>query len=219
MMSTSHDSNAPEVIPHPFRGDTFLLRTVQQLMRAGQISTFVETGAFYGITTAAMAQRYPQVRCYSCEINPAHYHHAAARVAGLANVTLTEEDASALLARLAPEARTVPTLFWLDAHGYGFPWPLRKEIRIIAEQWEHAWVLIDDFLVPDRPWFGYDEYDGQVCSYAYIRDQLGTRPHRLWYPTYQPPVEWPLRGWCVLALGDLEWTPDPWLEQAEEAGE
>ncbi len=217
-MTTSQDSDTPAIIPHPFRGDTFLLRTVQQLMRAGQISTFVETGAFYGITTAAIARLYPEVRCYSCEISPEHYRHAAAKAAGLPNLTLTEEGSPALLARLAQGVRAEPTLFWLDAHGYGFPWPLREEVRIIAEQWERAWVVIDDFLVPGRPWFGYDAYDGQECSYTAIRDELGARPHRLWYPTYRPPVEWPLRGWAVLALGDLNWTPDPWLEQAEEVG-
>ena len=65
-------------------------------------------------------------------------------------------------------------LFWLDAHGYGFKWPLKDEVRFIAEKFKHAYILIDDFKVPGLGCFGFDEYgtDALAMMYGYVNNQI-----------------------------------------------
>jgi hypothetical protein len=98
-------------------------------------------------------------------------------------------------------------LFWLDAHGYGFEWPLRKEISFITTNFERAYILIDDFKVPGLDCFGFDEYDGQVCSFEYIKSALNPGlEYRLCYPNYKErtSAHHPLRGWGLLEFGHNE---------------
>lgn len=197
------------VIPHPFRGDTYLLDTVRQIMEGAEV--FVETGAFYGITTAFMAKEYPGVQCYSCEIHDGHFREAIERTAGLNNCKIVKEDSVDFLLGLI-NLKKLKTVFWIDAHEFGFGWPLLKEIEIISQNWESAFVIIDDFFVPGKPWFEAYKYDGKTCSYEYIQDSLGGRSHQVWYPTYQPPVNWRTIGWGLLTL-NTTYDPQLWMEQ------
>jgi hypothetical protein len=95
-------------------------------------------------------------------------------------------------------------LFWLDAHGYGFKWPLREEVSFITGHFQTAYVLIDDFKVPGLDCFGYDLYDGQECSFDYIRDALDESiEYSLYYPSYTERTSrhHPLRGWGLIEFG------------------
>jgi hypothetical protein len=195
---------AHDVIPHGFRGDLVLLQAVDALVLHAKIHTFIETGSFYGMTTRHMASSYPHLACYSCEPDKFRYKQAQLATLDLPNCTLTNEESPHLLERLIERADAVqqPTLFWLDAHGYGFNWPLRREIELIVKYWNTPYILIDDFKVPDCEQFGYDVYDAQECSYDYIADLLNMRTDlRIWYPNYDPQtVDWPARGWCLITF-------------------
>jgi hypothetical protein len=95
-------------------------------------------------------------------------------------------------------------LFWLDAHGHGFDWPLRQEVEFVSSNIKHGYVLIDDFKVPGVEAFGYSAYDGQVCSRDYIKEAMDRSwPHRLYYPDYteHTSAHHPLRGWGLFAVG------------------
>lgn len=199
------------IIPYPFRGDTYLLQTVNRVMRQ-DTRLFVETGSFYGITTAYMAKAYPDIQVASCEIHPDHYKYACEETSTLPNCLVVNQDSEQFLMSIVDDWHDKPAVFWLDAHGYGFPWPLLREIEIISQRWKSAYMFVDDFLVPGRPWFEYDEYNGQQCSYAYIKDALGDRPHQLWYPCYKPPVGWRIRGWCLLTF-NASYDPDSWIDR------
>lgn len=203
---------AQEVIPYGFRGDQILITAVDEIIHQAGIREFVETGSFYGVTTRHMAESYPQIACYSCEPDTFRYKQAWLATDGLPNCVVTHEESPALLERLVEEDRVhQPTLFWLDAHGYGFNWPLRRELELILQHWKTPYILIDDFEVPGCEAFGYDVYESQSCTYSYIADILTLRPDaRITYPTYDPNiVDWPVRGWClitfdsVLNLGNL----------------
>jgi hypothetical protein len=54
----------------------------------------------------------------------------------------------------------------LDAHTGTDPkkWPLPTEIAVIVRAWSEGYILIDDFVVPDRPEYGSDaaHYNMQV---------------------------------------------------------
>ena len=65
-------------------------------------------------------------------------------------------------------------------------------------------MLIDDFLVPGIDCFSYDEYDGQICSFNYIKGSLSYKhEYRLYYPTYinRTSKHHPLRGWGLVEFG------------------
>ena len=174
------------------------------------MDVFVETGTNVGSTLAYFAQRYPNIPCLSCEPDLEAFRHAHENVSGLTNITLYNQTSQQFLETLSekhPEIFTKKVLFWLDAHGYGFQWPLKEELAFITKKFKQALILIDDFKVPNKEMFGYDEYDGQICSYDYIKDSLSRldRTYQLYYPNYTEKTSQhhPLRGWGLIVFGQV----------------
>lgn len=188
-----------------FHGDKYLLNLVDAIMKRSQV--FVETGSNVGSTLAYVAKRFPNVQCFSCEPDPTAFGQAQQNTAGCTNVSLYNEMSQAFMRRMVSmkePALNGDVLFWLDAHDYGFEWPLREEIETITGNWDKAFVLIDDFLVPGLDCFGYDQYDGQVCSFDFIKGSLNkNRDYRLYYPAYteRTSTTHPLRGWGLIEFG------------------
>jgi hypothetical protein len=190
-----------------FHGDLHLIRLVEHIV--GNVDAFVETGASSGSSLAHVARLRRDMRCISCEPDAITFNLAKHNTKAYSNVELHPEDSAALIKRikLDPALSQANILFWLDAHGYGFEWPLRDEISNITSHWSKAWILIDDFKVPGMSCFGYDEYKGQICSYDYIRDSLfSSRNYRLFYPSYTDCTSnhEPLRGWGLIEYGHEE---------------
>jgi len=185
-----------------FHGDKYLLELVASL--AKQTEIFVETGTNVGSTLAYFGRTFPSVQCYSCEPDKAAYREVLQNIHGLNNVgvfNLTSQEFLTVLEREHPDIFLKKTLFWLDAHGYGFEWPLRDEIAFVTSKFENAYILIDDFKVPMLDIFGYDQYNGQVCSLEYIQSALAhEREYRLYYPSYSEKTSGfhPLRGWGLI---------------------
>ena len=188
-----------------FHGDEHLLALVDEIVTRQHIECFIETGTNVGSTLAYFAKRYPQVPSLSCEPDAEAYRRAKEHIRRLENVELFNTYSQEFLAILEKRSALFAKkcLFWLDAHGYGFEWPLREEVHFIVDRFETAYVMIDDFRVPGLECFRYDEYKGQVCAYEHIRDALGSRPHQLFYPRYQDRTSrhHPLTGWGLIVLG------------------
>jgi len=188
-----------------FHGDKYLLELVDVL--AQNVDVFVETGANVASTLVYFACKYPHISCFSCEPYMEAFRHARQNVAGCSNVTLYHETSQDFLFRLQerhPGIFQQRVLFWLDAHGYGFKWPLKEELSFITEKFPQALILIDDFKVPGKDMFGYDAYEGQVCSYEYIKDSLNpAHSYRIYYPNYTEHTSkhHPLRGWGLIVYG------------------
>lgn len=203
-----------------FHGDRYLIEVAEHLLAAA--AAFVETGSNVGSTLRWVAQTFPAIPCLSCEPDPRAFSEATTNTGSLANVSVSNLPAQAFLqggdVSELPRRRVV---FWLDAHGFGFEWPLRDEIAIITSRFDSADVLIDDFLVPGMPMFGWDSYDGQECSYDYIRDALKPeRSYRLYYPSYteRTSPHHPLRGWGLIRMDTDRPAPlPPHLRAAEAA--
>ena len=120
------------------------------------------------------------------------------------SVTLHLETSQQFLRRLQAaypgksEQILDPALFFLDAHGYGFAWPLLEEVRFYTRKFRGGFLLIDDFKVPplgeeeqEEEAFGYDTYMRQECSFAFIEGELPHQavvPWRLYYPRSAAPV-------------------------------
>ncbi|MBD3345376.1 MAG: hypothetical protein GF401_09975 [Chitinivibrionales bacterium] len=190
-----------------FHGDSYLLACADSVLKKAEV--FIETGANIGSTLAYVARTYPHVHCYSCEADPVACNEAARSIAReeLGNVMLFCESSQNFMQRLRrdhTELFSQETIFWLDAHGNGFEWPLKKEIEFITNHFKTGHAFIDDFKVPGMEWFGYDQYNGQVCSFEYIHDALdSSRSYSLYYPNYRDKTSphHPLRGWGLLSFG------------------
>ncbi len=188
-----------------FHGDEYLLRLVDQL--AGKCKIFIETGSNVGSTLAYVAKNNPQIRCLSCEPDRPAFEQASANVSKYDNIALFNGMSQQFTEHLSKHEQGIfseQCFFWLDAHGYGFEWPLKKELEFITARFDSAYILIDDFKVPGRDHFEYDKYQEQICSYDYVKDALNpNKVYQLYYPTYQDKTSQyhPLRGWGLLVFG------------------
>jgi len=188
-----------------FHGDRHLLEIVDDLVNREKVECFIETGTNVGSTLVYLAKRYAQVQALSCEADAEASRRAHGHAQGLLNVeihNLSSHDFLKLLLQ-RQELFQKRCLFWLDAHGYGFEWPLREEVCFIAEHFAVAFMMVDDFQVPGIDAFRYDEYRGQVCSYEHIRGALGSRSHQVFLPTYtdRTSSHHPLTGWGLVVMG------------------
>ena len=191
--------------PTGFHGDRYLLTIVDFLLT--KTSTFVETGTNVGSTLSYVARKYPNIKCLSCEPDHVAFANALQNTKESSNVNIFNETSQKFLKRLSkfyPDIFIQNTMFWLDAHGYGFEWPLREEIYFITRSFSNGYILIDDFKIPEKENFGFDKYGDQECSFDYIRDaiKLGLDYH-LYYPSYSETTSsfHSLRGWGLIDFG------------------
>ncbi|HMF28708.1 MAG TPA: glycosyltransferase [Candidatus Cybelea sp.] len=84
--------------------------------KAFRTRVFVETGTFFGDTTAAVAELFE--RCYTIELSPELYARAQKRFLGTSHVVCINGESGAELARVLEDIQE-PALFWLDAHASG----------------------------------------------------------------------------------------------------
>jgi hypothetical protein len=196
-----------------FHGDEYLLSLVDYIFRNENVERFVETGTNVGSTLAYVARKYKEIDCFSCEPDIRAFTLAQGHSMALPNAKIYNLDSLTFLERLKAEvsppiARN--TVFWLDAHGYGFEWPLKEEVQVISSAMERCYMFIDDFKVPGNRSFGYDSYGGQECSFDYIKTNISTQKYRMYYPAYSDRTSrhHPLRGWCLFVFGGELFLPD-----------
>ncbi len=188
-----------------FHGDRYLLELVGAVLP--QVDNFVETGANVGTTARYVATACPRINVYSCEPDAEAFAAARQNLAGCANAVVSLEASPDFLYQIHndhPELRTGTNLYWLDAHGYGFRWPLRDEVTYITERQSRGIFVIDDFEVPGRPEFAFEVAAGQRCGFGLIRESLAAgRTYRLIYPAYTEHTSphHPLVGYVAVEFG------------------
>ena len=188
-----------------FHGDEYLQKLANHLATSSKV--FIETGANVGSTLAYVAKNHPKLRCLSCEPDPEVFVAANANAGKYQNISLFKGTSQEFIKNLKKNESWVfseKCFFWLDAHGYGFEWPLEVELEFITHQFPSAYILIDDFKVPGREQFGYDVYQEQICSYDHVKNSLNPKKsYRLYYPKYEDKTSshHPLRGWGLLVFG------------------
>ena len=189
-----------------FHGDRYLIELV--FAAARRSTQFIETGTNVGSSLHYFAKNFPQIRCYSCEPDEGSARFAREKTKPLANARVYHEFSPAFLHTLAKEDPAIlgrkETIFWLDSHGFGFQWPLKDEVEFITSRFPGGFLFIDDFKVPGRPQFLFDEYNGQICGFEMIASSLARgRRYRLFYPCYQEKTSphHPLKGWILIEFG------------------
>jgi hypothetical protein len=192
-------------LPVGFHGDLYLMKLVDSLIK--NTNFFIETGTNVGSTLSYFARTYPNVQCFSCEPDLQAFEAALKNTKMLSNVNIYNETSQKFLRRIKRHHSYLfkeNVLFWLDAHGYGFKWPLKDEVRFITEQFHSAYILIDDFRVPGLDCFKWDAYKEQVCSFEYIKDSINNNiGYSLYYPAYTDHTSkhHPLTGWGLIEFG------------------
>ncbi len=197
-----------------FHGDRHLLELVAWL--AAHAHAFIETGANVGTTARYVARTFDHLKVYSCESDARACAAARRHLAPFANAQIVQRESPAFLYELHernPELARQRNLYWLDAHGYGYRWPLVDEVAFLTSRLDRALVMIDDFRVPGRPEFRYDAYGGQVCCFETIAPALCRgRSYTLVYPDYSEhtSAHHPLVGVGLILCGSADLVlPDP----------
>ncbi|MDD5570024.1 MAG: hypothetical protein PHD97_02600 [Bacteroidales bacterium] len=190
-----------------FHGDLYLLKLVDYLL--GKSDTFVETGANIGSSLLYVAKKYPDISCLSCEPDIMAFNHLKRNIKDVNNIEVHKNVSEPFLKKIFVKHHLSEknVLFWLDAHGYGFKWPLHAEIQMITNQLSKAYILIDDFKVPGLDMFLYDQYENQICSYEFIKNYLNPKnKYRIYYPNYteRTSKHHPLKGWVLIEFGHQE---------------
>lgn len=141
----------------PMNGQETRLEIVSALIHQCRIGRIVETGTFLGTTTEFFAGFGLPV--ITAEADAGFASRARRRLHGLKNVDLRARDSLQVLRAIVNEAidRSVPTLFYLDAH-WADHLPLREEVEIIVANFPKALIVIDDFAVPHDQGYAFDDY-------------------------------------------------------------
>lgn len=199
--------------PEGFHGDRHLQALVRALLpHAG---AFVETGTNVGTTACWVARNAPGLPIRSCEPGDEAYEHARQNLAPFRQADVRHEPSPAFLEGLAerePALARGTNLWWLDAHGWGFRWPLPDEVAWITSNCDAGFILVDDFEIPGRDWFKHDVYDGQVCGLEMVEPALHPgRSYTLTLPSYadHTSTHHPLIG-----VGLIRWGVDWALPEA-----
>lgn len=204
-----------------FHGDQYLLNLNHFLL--SECETYVETGARRGVTLKYVIDSYDDLRCFACEPDEDFYSVLEDKVGHLEDCNIYKQKSQSITPNVLErdELNQGLTFFFLDAHGNGFQWPLKQEINQISKHMDEAIILVDDFRVPDRPWFGFDEYNGQECSMGFIRNELSSSgSYQTVYPKYSTKTtnHDHFRGYCFILknvrIEDLN-VPEQLLENFE----
>lgn len=204
-LHVDRDPSTYEVQPVGFHGDRHLISIIDEVVQQG-VTHFIETGTNVGSTLRYFAEKYPEVQCFSCEPDETAYKCAISINKKNKNTQLFNIDSETFLKDLLrknPQLTESFSLFWLDAHGYGFDWPLKFEIEFITKNFKKSCIIIDDFKVPMKNNFKFDSYEDQECSFEYIRDSIKTESFDLYYPVYDEKTSehHPLTGWGLFLFG------------------
>ena len=182
-----------------FHGDINLINLIFNL--SVDVSEFIETGSFFGHTSYFYAKKFPNINCYTCEIDKDHFQIASKSLSKISNIDMYNQDSIEFLRKLIiTDIVNNKSLFWLDAHGYGFDWPLKKEVDLITSNFKNYLLFIDDFKVPGlENKFHYDKYGSQECSFEYIKDDIKGE-FNIYYPSYNQGTSYfePPTGWCLI---------------------
>lgn len=165
----------------PLHGDSILKGLIDEIVQNCDISAFVETGTFVGDTTKYIALRYSTVKVLTCEINQRWFKLAKRFCKGISNIELFCGESPKFLDNLHDFLSKECPIFWLDAH-WGDYWPLVDETKAISSLPNYV-IIIDDFEVPDKPYFHYDTYRGVKNNLNLHTSVLGGR---CYVPEYSP---------------------------------
>lgn len=205
--------NEPMLMPFqnmPFNGDVFVKEEILFLKDKFNIKRIVETGTFFGYTSKWMSENFEMV--FTIEINPEYSKFAKNRFSNKNNIILKEGSSIDMLPKIISECND-NTLIFLDAHWNEFC-PLKEELRIIGESKLKPVIAIHDFLVPNNPRLGYDNYNGQPFVFEWLQkdfDNIYGKNNYEYYYNSEQKSSGAKRG--VIYVIPIRRTDDYWISK------
>jgi cephalosporin hydroxylase len=144
-----------------FNQDYYLSEKFLEIKNEYNLNTVIETGTYHGTTTSWFSKHFKDV--YTIESQSAHFEEASKIIGHINNIKMSLGDSSELLKEILPSIDDNKTIIFLDAHWYTNP--VLAELDAIKESGKLPILAIHDFMVPDHPEFGYDEYPDQNIVY------------------------------------------------------
>jgi hypothetical protein len=207
----------------PFNGQTARQALFRDIVANTWPKAIVETGTYFGTTTAFMAESGLPV--FTIEVHPRRYGFVRARFWRKPNVKLFRGDSRTILRKLFDgplHALSSGTLFfYLDAH-WGDDLPLVGEVDMVFNRCPSAVVMIDDFRVPTDDGYHYDDYGpGRTLVSDYIRPAVLAHRLQAFYPSTASAAESGERRGCVVLAKETSHgrilTSIPLLSYADES--
>ena len=161
--------------------DLCLKAKMEEIIEQYGITTIVETGVHFGQSTLDFSGMVDKV--YAIDILQESIDEATKLVINenkKENVTFICGNSPDVLKQIKNEIDSSKTIFFLDAHWWDI-WPINDDIRSLEKN--QGVIIVHDFVIPDRPDFGFDTYKGQPFNYEFIKDSLTEwcSSHRLEY--------------------------------------
>ena len=150
--------------------DVFLKSKIEEIIKEYGITTIVETGVHYGQSTLEFANMVSKV--YAVDILQESIDIATNYVVNQHskdNVEFFVGNSPDVLKQIVNKIDASKTIFFLDAHWWEY-WPINDEIRSLEKN--KGIIIVHDFVVPDRPYLGFDTYKGQPFNYQLIMNAL-----------------------------------------------
>ena len=129
------------------------------------IEVAVELGTCVGGTTKWLGDNFKSV--HTIEINERYLTFAKQRCSGLKNISFYLGSTVDRLADVLLKLTESNALIFIDSHWETLP--IFDELKIIKASGLKPVIAIHDFLVPNEPKLGYDEYEGVDISFANIK--------------------------------------------------
>lgn len=184
----------------PFNGQKSRVLFFQELMKHVKFDAIVETGTFRASTTLFFND-VSGLDVYSCELSDRYFEFALERVAGREGIHLFRKDSREFLLELSRDEnlKRKAIFFYLDAH-WNADLPLADELKIIFQNFETPLIMIDDFEVPARPEFEFDDYGENAILSLDVLEPIMDPKTVLYYPNWSSETEsGPKRGFVILA--------------------
>jgi len=201
---TDSNNNEAPWWARPMNSQPIRTELARRLIVQCKIARIVETGTFHGTTTEFFAQFGVPVT--TVELDPDLAGKSRERLSRWKNVELRACDSVRALQELAGEPidRSVPTLFYLDAH-WADHLPLREEVEIAVKYFPKAILLIDDFAVPHDPGYAFDDYGpGKRLTLEYLLQSNSPPLPYIYFPSTPSQQEAGRRRGCVVVTANAE---------------
>ena len=154
--SDSYNNSQPK---SPFHDDKKMMTVMLDILNNSDV--FIETGSFMGKTIFFVGKNFPQLKCYSCEIDIKSFSIAYEQIKDLENVKLDLKPSPTALYNIKEHYDSnifeKKVCFWLDAHWHTDP--LYDEIKYITSNFKNFCIFIDDFTIPYDKGFWTDGYN------------------------------------------------------------
>lgn len=162
----------PQLMAHQlesFNGDSYIRKEFLRLKEKFNLKDAVETGTCFGSTTMFLSENFETV--YTVENNYEYLSiaHERFKEKNIQNVVTEFGDSAELLYSMIKENNLSDnTMLFLDAH-WSNKCPLLEELECIELAGIKPVIAIHDWMVPNHPELGYDSYNGQPFTFAWIR--------------------------------------------------